>query len=30
MTVEVRWLQKLASQAQIKEVPAFSEKQTIT
>lgn len=26
VTVEVRWLQKLASQAQIKEVPAFSEK----
>lgn len=24
--VEVRWLQKLASHAQIKEVPAFSEK----
>lgn len=26
VTVEVRWLQKLASHAQIKEVPAFSEK----
>lgn len=28
--VEVRWLQKLAAQAAIKEVPAFDARQTIT